>query len=121
MGLVCVQRVQRCVKTSAAKQKKPNEKTGGKQEKTERDGRNQREMKKATSNSSFMEDPSTSASLAAVFYAALKQHSAWERGEGIINEVLTAWEHCDKLLEAARPAFFSRNERLDDFNTSSLK
>jgi len=74
-----------------------------------------------------MDEPTSSAShgrassLPAAFAQAWKRQQELDKGEGRAEDVLAAWERCEAFLQSTRSAFYSRNESLDDFNTSSLK
>jgi len=64
----------------------------------------------------------TSLTLPAAFAEAWKRQRSLEAGQGAaVADALIAWERCNALLQPARPGLFSRNEHVDDFNTSSLR
>jgi hypothetical protein len=67
------------------------------------------------------QDAAASLTLPAAFAEAWKRQRNWEAGQGAVADALVAWERCNALLQPARPGLFSRNEHVDDFNTSSLK
>lgn len=68
-----------------------------------------------------MDGHHSSITLPAAFAEAWKRQRSLDAGVGEVEEVFGAWERCNALLQPALPALFSRNERLDDFNTSTLK
>ncbi|ELR18939.1 uncharacterized protein ACA1_233070 [Acanthamoeba castellanii str. Neff] len=69
-----------------------------------------------------MEGHHSGITLPAAFAEAWKRQRSLDAGAGgKAEEVFGAWERCNALLQPALPALFSRNERLDDFNTSTLK